>query len=181
MMQSVPVLILVLCCMASAHRAIHYLEGRQGSLPPDECLQAFSDLGNATIADDLDALTRILDLLCGDTCSRFLPESSSEVCVRQNDKYCYATSVDLTASCIGFCAIQCTDRCQTCVDDFANDYNCCLAEYERLGMNATIGPGEICDLSPNACRDDSDTSGGAIAVPTVLTALLLMVMAAIVM
>ena len=177
-MQSVPVLILVLCCMASAHRAIHYLEGRQGSLPPDECLQAFSDLGNATIADDLDALTRILDLLCGDTCSRFLPKSSSEVCVRQNNKYCYATSVDLTASCIGFCAIQCTDRCQTCVDDFANDYNCCLAEYERLDVNVTIGPGEICDLSPDACRV---RSGGAIVVPTVLTALLLMVMAAIVM
>ena len=159
--------------MASAHRAIHFLEGRQDI--PTECMEAVNALGDAIIANDLDALTRILDILCSDTCSRFL---SPGLCVRQNGQYCYVTSWGLTSSCVSFCVPSCTDHCQTCVDDFANDYNCCLAEYERLGVNATIGLGEICDLSPNACRD---TSGGAIAVPTVLTALLLMVMAAIVM
>ena len=58
MMQSVPVLILVLCCMASAHRAIHnmairHLEARQGcSLPddyPDMCVQALGDLNTNNI------------------------------------------------------------------------------------------------------------------------------------
>ena len=103
MMQSVPVLILVLCCMASAHRAIHnmairHLEARQdcsASLPDDRCLQAYNKFTNSLY----NLTTALLDGICEEACvgplDKYLEclwgeaDYATALCVKQNNKYCY--------------------------------------------------------------------------------------------
>ena len=199
MMQSVPVLILVLCCMASAHKAIHHkaihhLKARQDcSLPnnyPDRCIQAFDDFTNSDLDD---VTTALLDGICEEACVgplndyfECLSRSGEQwqgytdyLCAKQNDKYCLIIYLDLFNTCDD-CENEnetCPDTCRSCVSRYVDDLSCCFDQYRSNGyINATELQEDGCGNRYDTC---SDRSGSAIAVPTVLTALLLMVMAAI--
>ena len=189
---SVPVLILVLCCVASAHKAIH-LQGRQICNLPDDtpprCASAVSDLVINLISNSNSTLLNpILDIICSRTCSgsvgQYIDCSQGDddayefLCLQQNSGYCYTITLDRFSSCLlPNCATECSNNCRSCLDGYTNDISCCQMQYQRFPSyddNSTI--------TTDVCRNTYDTcSGGAIAVPTVLTALLLMVMAAIVM
>ena len=180
---SVPVLILVLCYMASAHKAIH-LQGRQQGcdLPtPQRCANAFLDLDrNST------SLNPFLDIICSDTCSESVRQyyECSEgndiyelVCLQQNNRYCLSISFDYQSCILSNCITGCSDDCRSCLGDYTNDVSCCQMQYQRFPFY-----NDSFTITTDVCSNSYDTcSGGAIAVPTVLTALLLMVMAAIVM
>ena len=192
---SVPVLILVLCCMASAHKAIH-LQGRQiCSLPndtPPRCANIIPDLARNLMSNST-FLNPILDIICSGNCSESVGpyidcfqgdnDAYKSLCLQQNDGYCYTTLLDYR-SCN--CITRCSDDCRSCLDGYINDISCCQMQYQRFPSNddsSTITT-DVCgnryDTCNGTCYGDN-CSGSAIAVPTVLTALLLMVMAAIVM
>ena len=187
---SVPVLILVLCCMASAHKAIH-LQGRQQDcdLPddtPQRCASIISDLASS-LASNSTILNPILDIICSRTCSESVGQyidclQGSDIyellCLQQNNGYCYTITLDRSSLCLlPNCATGCSDNCRSCLDGYTNDISCCQMQYQRLPSFD-----DISIITTDVCRNTYDTcSGGAIAVPTVLTALLLMVMAAVVM
>ena len=193
-MQSVAVLIsiLVLCCMASARRGMHklairHLEARQSQNcsildVPISCLEAFGDFDS----NDTDVLSATLDVFCGDHCvgplndffECLLGYSAQYVCERQNGQYCIITVSDLSNTCEGDCPDDdtCPDACRRCVSPFVDDLSCCINQYRSYSFV------NISELEEDPCGNRYNTcSGGAIAVPTVLTALLLMVMAAIAM
>ena len=188
-MQSVPRLILVLCCMASAHRAIHnmaihHLEARQDcstSLPDDRCIEAYNNFVNS-----YDPTTALLDGFCEEACVGQLDDYSEclngeagyvdVLCVKQNNEYCYIPYVDQLTTCDD-CNGTCTDTCRSCLSDYVDDLSCCYDQYRSYSTSIV----NVTALEDFGCGHDYTCSGGAIAVPTVLTALLLMVMAAIVM
>ena len=113
---SVPVLILMLCCMASAHnamynRAIHHLETSQDCGFPPNTSQSCKDALNA-FANNLDnaaALPSIMEKLCDPNCVKsmnvaleciFGPSNIGEfLCVTYKNKYCYVIVVDFKNSC----------------------------------------------------------------------------------
>ena len=171
--------------MASAHKAIHnrvihHLERRQDcSLPTDypaRCIQVFIDLANG-IANVTPAL---LDGICEEACIGPLKDCTmgdDGLCVKQNDEYCYIITMNLINTC-GDCNETCTDTCRLCLSDFVDDFSCCVDQYRSYSsFNITESEKDMCGNRYDTCRD---MSGGAIAVPTVLTALLLMALAAIV-
>ena len=193
-MQSVPVLILVLCCMASAHRAIHnmairHIEARQSqdcsiTNIPTSCVEAVGKLNT----NDADILSAALDVICGDRCVGPLDDyyeclSGYEryveyICERQDGQYCLVTTADLLNTCDGDgCPFEtCSDSCYSCVSRYVDDLSCCVDQYRKYSfVHISAIEEDSCGNHYGAC------SGGAIAVPTVLTALLLMVMTAIVM
>ena len=115
---SVPVLILVLCCMASAHkaihnRAIHHLERIQRqdnnscsfSTPERKCEDALNIYHNHE-CDDFERypytqIHSILDAICSDeVCIEYVnnfyynysdPKNETDyICLKQNYRYCYA-------------------------------------------------------------------------------------------
>ena len=180
---SIPVLTLVLCCMASAHNA-SAKERQSCNLPediPQNCLDAISDYDTSR---NLTATSSALDTLCSDTCSNQLGPyyeclfvfNSEYLCARLNDQYCLVIGSNY-AECLGInCIAGCSDDCRSCLDGFVNDISCCLTYISSSSIpDSAIITTDVCGNSYDTC------SGGAIAVPTVLTALLLMVMAAIVM
>ena len=186
---SVPVLILVLCCMASAHNA---KERQSCNFPdnyPQRCLYAIFDLIGSNLTD----LNSALDTLCNDTtcsdhsdqldtyyeCLLGIANYSEFLCTElQDGQYCHVIREDYLSSCLlTKCLTRCNDDCRSCLDDFVDDISCCGAQYQRLSSVP-----DYAVITTDVCRNSYDTcSGGAIAVPTVLTALLLMVMAAIAM
>ena len=205
---SVPVLILVLCCVASTHRAlydsaIHHLERRQEkyencTLPtPLPCTGALVEYNrnphNVTAAT--------LDVACSHACLEplnafFLCHIGYEhfadfLCIEHyNNEYCIILYQNYNHSCLlpNSCNVACTNDCRSCQEDFINDLTCCWIQSVHYNFSFLSS---LSDSSADACVNRFDTcngtcygdncSGGAIAVPTVLTALLLMMMAAIVM
>ena len=201
MMQSVPVLILVLCCMASAHRAIHnimatrHLEARQDcSFPPDDypknCL-AFFNLFNNTFNGN--SASAILEGFCEDQdctvplndyykCDLGFDSYSDFFCARHNNEYCLVTLYYVDDAC-NYCTNNgtCPATCRSCLSRYVDDLSCCIDQYRRISFLYVVFPDLDFQDECGNTYDTCSTSGGAIAVPTVLTALLLMVMAAIVM
>ena len=191
-MQSVAVLIsiLVLCCMASARRGMHklavrHLEARQNcNFPtdyPPRCIQAFTDFSNS---DDI--TPALLDGICEEACVGPLNDYfecllrdkgyADYFCVKQNDDYCLVIGSNVADTCDTCDDGKCPDDCRSCLSRYVGDLSCCFDQYRSYSfVNATDLEKDDCGNTYNTC------SGGAIAVPTVLTALLLMVMAAIVM
>ena len=190
-MQSIVVLLLALCCMASAHQglrnmAIRNLEARQNcGFPtdyPPRCIQAFADLNNN---DDI--TPALLDGICEEACigpldnyfKCILNETGygDYLCVKQNGEYCQIIGSDAVDTCDTCDDGRCPDTCRSCLSRYVGDLSCCFDQYKSYSFfNITDVEKDDCGNTYNTC-----SSGGAIAVPTVLTALLLMVMAAIVM
>ena len=99
------------------------------------------------------------------------------LCVKQNNAYCVITYTDIIDECDGCNDETCPDTCRSCLRPRVSGLSCCLDQYRSYSfINITELEMDNCGNTYNIC-----SSGGAIAVPTVLTALLLMVMAAIVM
>ena len=187
---SVPVLILVLCCMVSAHvqRGIHppVRDCNVSTDVPQRCTDAFQYLAdnhrsNSTVPSP------IMDTICGESCNGLDPyigclnedeDYYEYLCLRQNSQYCFITTLDYTISCEDIiCLTECSDDCRSCLDNYVNDISCCQMQYQRFPSITD----DDSAITTDVCGNTYDTcSGGAIAVPTVLTALLLMVMAAIV-
>ena len=198
MMQSVPVLILVLCCMASAHRAIHdldirhiHVEAKQdcgSGFPPDDypknCLayyNAFNDIDTAILegfCKDQDCIVPLNDYY---KCALGFDSYSDYLCARHNNEYCLVTYNYMTDAC-NYCTYSgtCTDTCRSCLSRYVDDLSCCFDQYRGSVPDYYLAyDQDVCGNTYDTCS----TSGSAIAVPTILTALLvlLMVMAAIVM
>ena len=169
--------------MANAHDDKH-LQGKQAcNFPtdyPQSCTNAALNLGTTSDTTDL------LDTLCSDACRGPLDDYykclgiqdySEYLCLQQNNQYCYVTFLDVTACLASSCSTGCNDDCSSCLDDVANDFSCCADQYQHLSSSVSIPTIDICGNSYGTCSN----SGGATAVPTVLAALLLMVMAIFVM
>ena len=127
---SVPVLILVLCCMASAHNNFYKraLEINQDcNFPPNTpqwCEDSLSDfLDNSTPQwckdassdfldnwDNVTALPSILEKFCDPTCAKLMdvvfecylgPKNIADfMCVTYENKYCYVIGLDFEHSCL---------------------------------------------------------------------------------
>ena len=98
--------------------------------------------------------------------------------MRQNNEYCLVIRLDVYNTCGDDCDKPCNDTCHLCLSGYVDDLSCCLDHY-RSHMYSFVN---VTELEEEVCGNRYDTcSGSAIAVPTVLTALLLMMMAAIVM
>ena len=197
--------------MASAHKTIKampkmvmqedviYRERKQDCKLPTEqkCADAVKEYDDYDFTDTTN-LTHVLDKLCDQDCRDPLNayyECSKKgkknyadfLCVMQNNKYCFFTTTDYNVSCGPPCTCnsqECREECaspecRSCLDRYFDDFSCCLAEYKRQFPTyaANFNDSDFCNNAYTACS----TSGSAIAVPTVLTALLLIVMAAIVM
>ena len=151
---SVPVLILVLCCMASAdndiyNSTIHDLEEEYENCSFHtfvRCRQAEHGLFSTT---DSSTRSLLLDMACSETCIEAYGECFIEfgdfldfVCVKHNSQYCYIIYHSIV-SCLepNGCYDMCTDAC------------CCLIQWERMGLalNGTIGT-SITDVCGNTCN-----------------------------
>ena len=194
---SVPVLILVLCCMASAHkaihnRAIHHLKNRQDCLPaniPQRCADALMEFDDFNSTDPT-TINPILDNFCSQICIEPLnayyeclwgdnyANYANYLCLTQNNIYCVVNYLYYDI-CLDACN-TCTDACRSCLDSLVNPLSCCVVQYYRFTFEdiSDYENADVCGNNYTTCSISN--SGGAIAVPTVLTALLLMVMAAIV-
>ena len=180
--------------MASARRGMHklavrHLEARQNCDVPTSCLEQLEAFGEAFDSNDTDVASAALDVVCSDRCVGPLDDFfecslryqryAQFVCEQQDGQYCFVTIVDFSNACGGDCPDDdtCPDACSRCVRPYVNDLSCCANQYRSYSFY-NISEMDLED----PCGNRYDTcSGGAIAVPTVLTALLLMVMAAIVM
>ena len=168
---SVPVLILVLCCMASAHndiynRAIQYLETSQDcNYPPNTpqwCKDALSDFFDNS--DNITALPSILEKLCDPTCAKLMDillecvlggkNIVDFICVTYGNKYCYIISMVFEKSCLihNDCNATCSDACRTCHVKTGNDFSCCLVKYRHFDFfNASNFFPDACGNRYNSC------------------------------
>ena len=170
---SVPALILVLCCVASAHKAIHntaahHLERRhEGSQHYEpECLQDLEFFHSDDILTyNYTQILPILDTLCSGTCIvsvhiygyknlSGLENYADFVCLKHDNRYCSAIKIVRNHECFAGsnCHSRCTDACHSCLDDYIDDYSCCLTQWERVGypLDAT----DVCDNSYDTCKRD---------------------------
>ena len=181
---SVPVLILVLCCMAST--SAHNAKKRQDCNLPENIPQSCMD-ADFTFSRNFTAVSSALDTLCSDTCTDQLGPyydclfgfDSDFLCAQQNGQYCFVIGIDRQISCLTDTnCTGCSNDCRSCLDGFVNDISCCLTYISLSSIpDSAMITTDVCGNTYDTCS----TSGSAIAVPTVLTALLVMVMAAIVM
>ena len=197
---SVPVLILVLCCMASAlNMHSRALEGNENCTlrAPPQCINALVQYGR----NPNNASASILDVACSQDCLELVNDFylcyfgyerfGHFLCLKNGDNYCIVRHDNYNNTCHhpNNCAAECTETCRLCQDEFIEDLTCCAVQYREFDFFDDLD-----DPDNHACVDSFDDtytcngicygencSGGAIAVPTILTALLLMVMAAIVM
>ena len=162
---SVPVLILMLCCMASAHNDIYNraLETNQDcNYPPNTpqwCKDALSDFLYNSV--NITALPSILEKFCDPTCVKSIdvafecflgPKNVADfICVTYGNKYCYVISYDFEYSCLlpNHCSDTCSESCHKCHVEMGNDYSCCLVKYRHFDFFNASGYLNF----PDACGD----------------------------
>ena len=121
----------------------------------------------------------LLDGICKDDCVGPLNDYfecllgyqgyADYLCVRQNNEYCLVIRLDVYNTCGDDCDKACNDTCCLCLSGYVDDFSCCLDQY-RSHMYSFVN---VTELEEDVCGNRYDTcSGSAIAVPTVLTALL---------
>ena len=180
---SVPVLILVLCCTASADdcnaiydKAIQEIRKKNHTHCSISIQNRCEDAWKIYNGDDIREyqytwIHSILDIICSDDCIRKCSYGNSldqserieYMCLKHNNWYCDAIDMVRKHWCINtYHGSICPEGQKYCLDYFVNDFSCCLKKWESKNLEHTeinTSTIDVCGNHYNICCVDDHCVG----------------------